>query len=341
MVKVFKQMLDNQAFVDCTLTCEGKTIKAHQMILAACSPYLHTILEENTSKHPIIFLPHLKYNDIKALVDYMYCGEVYISFGHLPSLLKAAEVLRIKGLTDVTNGSGNGNGTNISSSSDLQHHNQSSSSSAGDTSGTSSASNNLIDQTQLGATAAAAVAAAAAGHNLGQLLGNNLSNLLGAATNNNHHLDNEDCGSDPGNISNNKNTSVLLDQGYEDEENDYDLGLHSGLDQEVSFADDCSNEEQNNEDESLNGESHSKYCKRGFIRNASMLHIFSKKKLTNRFYLLHTPPSSNQIKPSCVSYAGVHSRPRAVSDVTCTGTTPTESVSNARSATTPIRGKTT
>jgi hypothetical protein len=291
MVKVFKQMLDNQAFVDCTLACEGKLIKAHKMILAACSPYLHTILEENTSKHPIIFLPHLKYTDIRALVDYMYCGEVYISFGHLPSLLKAAEVLRIKGLTDVTNGSGNGNGTNISSSSDLQQHNQSSSSSAGDTSGTSSASNNLIDQTQLGATAAAAVAAAAAGHNLGQLLGNNLSNLLGAATNNNHHLDNEDCGSDPGNISNNKNTSVLLDQGYEDEENDYDLGLHSGLDQEVSFADDCSNEEQNNEDESINGESHSKYCRKrcepvNFARCSSQLQLIDE--ITNCSYLSPT-----------------------------------------------------
>lgn len=257
MVKVFKQMLDNQAFVDCTLACEGKLIKAHKMILAACSPYLHTILEENTSKHPIIFLPHLKYSDIRALVDYMYCGEVYISFGHLPSLLKAAEVLRIKGLTDVTNG--NGNGTNISSSSDhQQHHSQSS----GDTSGTSSASNLIdqaCDQTQLGATAAAAVAAAAAGHNLGQLLGNNLSNLLGAA--NNSHLDNGDCASDPGNTNNNnnKNTSALLDQSFEDEENDYDLGPHLTLDPEVSFVDDCSNEDANNEDESTNGESHSEY----------------------------------------------------------------------------------
>lgn len=254
MVKVFKQMLDDQAFVDCTLACEGRLIKAHKMILAACSPYLHTILEENTSKHPIIFLPHLKYTDIRALVDYMYCGEVNISFGCLPSLLKAAEVLRIKGLTDdVTNGNGNGN--NISSSSD--HHQ-----SSGDTSGTSSASNHLIeqtcDQTQLDATAAA-VAAAAAGHNLEQLLGNNLSNLLGA--NNNHNLDNGDCEVDDetGN-SNNKNTSALLEQNFDDddEENDYDLSDHLNMDPEMSFVDEGSNEDMNNEDESTNGESHRK-----------------------------------------------------------------------------------
>ena len=293
MVKVFKQMLDNQAFVDCTLACEGKLIKAHKMILAACSPYLHTILEENTSKHPIIFLPHLKYTDIRALVDYMYCGEVYISFGHLPSLLKAAEVLKIKGLTDVTNGTGgaggaagtnaNGGGTNISSSSDLQQHQHNqSSSSGGDTSGTSSASNNhLIDQTQLGATAAAAVAAAAAGHNLGQLLGNNLSNLLGAAAaNNNHHLDNDDCDSDSGNINNNnmnnhKNTSALLEQGFENEENDYDLDPHMTLDSDAQFVDDCSNEDANNEDESINGESHNKtflcqLCRCSFTAQSSL-----------------------------------------------------------------------
>lgn len=317
MVKVFKQMLDSQAFVDCTLACEGKLIKAHKMILAACSPYLHTILEENTSKHPIIFLPHLKYTDIRALVDYMYCGEVYISFGHLPSLLKAAEVLRIKGLTDVDNGSGGGGtnahsnntgaaGSNISSSSDLHNqnninnnnnshsnnnHNHHHSSSSGDTSGTSSASN-LLDQAcdvqtqqSLGASAAAAaaVAAAAASGNLGQLLGNNLSNLLGAANNvnannnsnnsnsihmnnnnhnsinhhhlSNHHLDNGDCSNETGNI-NNKSTSNLLEQSYEDEENEYDLGPHLTLDPEVSFVDDCSNEDVNNED--ANGESHSK-----------------------------------------------------------------------------------
>lgn len=284
MVKVFKQMLDSQSFVDCTLACEGKLIKAHKMILGACSPYLQTILEENTSKHPIIFLPHLKYSDIRALVDYMYCGEVYISFGHLPSLLKAAEVLRIKGLTDQPNG--NGNGTNISSSSDhpqqqqqQHHHHHHLNQSSGDTSGTSSASNMLeqacdqkFDQkTQLEATAAAAVAAAAAGHNLGQLLGNNLSNLLEAANNNNHHhLDNGDCGSDSGNNNNNisnnnnnnisKNTSVLLEQSFDDEGSDYDLGPHMTLDPEVSFVDDCSNEDANNEDESTNGESHSKCC---------------------------------------------------------------------------------
>lgn len=306
MVKVFKQMLDNQAFVDCTLACEGKLIKAHKMILAACSPYLHTILEENTSKHPIIFLPHLKYTDIRALVDYMYCGEVYISFGHLPSLLKAAEVLRIKGLTDVTNGTngpdsptngnnsnGNGNNTNISSSSDLHHHHINNNNnnnnhhnnhqtslhnqSSGDTSGTSSASNLLdqaCDQSQLGATAAAAVAAAAAGHNLGQLLGNNLSNLLGANnSSNNHNLDNGDCGSDAGNS--NKNSSALLEQTYEDEENEYDMRSHMAFDPEVSFVDDCSNEDANNEDESTNGESQNKtflchLCRCSFTAQSSL-----------------------------------------------------------------------
>lgn len=250
MVKVFKQMLDDQAFVDCNLACEGRLIKAHKMILAACSPYLHTILEENTSKHPIIFLPHLKYSDIKALVDYMYCGEVYINFGHLPSLLKAAEVLRIKGLTDVTNG--NGFNSNISSTSD--HHNQSS----GATSGTSSASNLIdqsCDQSQLEATAAA-VAAAAAGQNLGQLLGNNLGNLNNLLGADNNQLENGDSGSEAGN--NIKNTSVSLDQSFDDEENDYDLDL-PGMDSEVSFVDDCSNEDGNNQDESPDGESHSKY----------------------------------------------------------------------------------
>lgn len=281
MVKVFKQMLDSQAFVDCTLACEGKIIKAHKMILAACSPYLHTILEENTSKHPIIFLPHLKYSDIKALVDYMYCGEVYISFGHLPSLLKAAEVLRIKGLTDVTKGNNqhnnnnlnNGNRLNLSSSSnsDLIEAN------GNDTSGVSSITNPLeqsCDQNTIGAAAAVAAAAAANNH-LGQLLGNNLNNLLGAT--NLAHLDNGD-NSALVDIGNNYRTSSnLMDSSYGDEdENEYGLATQLALqDQEVVFNDDCSNEDANIEEESVNDELPPKtylckLCKCSFTAQSSL-----------------------------------------------------------------------
>ena len=37
----WKTSLENNSFVDCTVAAEGKSLKAHRLILSACSPYFH------------------------------------------------------------------------------------------------------------------------------------------------------------------------------------------------------------------------------------------------------------------------------------------------------------
>lgn len=59
-------------------------------------------------KHPIIFLKDVKYLELKAMLDYMYKGEVNISQDQLDSFLKTAEALQVKGLTDQGGGGGGG-----------------------------------------------------------------------------------------------------------------------------------------------------------------------------------------------------------------------------------------
>lgn len=49
------------------------------------------------NKHAFIFLNNVAFDDLKALVDYMYVGEVNISQEQLPRFLATAEALRIKG----------------------------------------------------------------------------------------------------------------------------------------------------------------------------------------------------------------------------------------------------
>ena len=51
--------------------------------------------------HPIIILKDVKYEELKAMLDYMYRGEVNISQEQLSAFLKTAESLKIKGLTDT------------------------------------------------------------------------------------------------------------------------------------------------------------------------------------------------------------------------------------------------
>ena len=41
----FEQLRDHEDFVDVTLACEGRTIKAHKVVLSACSPYFRNLLK--------------------------------------------------------------------------------------------------------------------------------------------------------------------------------------------------------------------------------------------------------------------------------------------------------
>lgn len=68
--------------------------------LQQCQCLLQSVLSQQFDKHPIIILKDVKYAELRAMMDYMYRGEVNISQDQLAALLKAAESLQIKGLSD-------------------------------------------------------------------------------------------------------------------------------------------------------------------------------------------------------------------------------------------------
>ncbi len=59
------------------------------------------LLSLDSAKHPIFFLKDVKYTELKALIQYMYRGEVNIAQEDLPSLLAVAQALKIRGLAEV------------------------------------------------------------------------------------------------------------------------------------------------------------------------------------------------------------------------------------------------
>lgn len=103
MSEVFQNMLLNENLVDVTLACEGANLKAHKMVLAACSPYFQSLFVTNPCKHPIVILKDVRFVDLKAIIDFMYRGEVNVSQDQLSALLKTAETLKGKSRSSTSN----------------------------------------------------------------------------------------------------------------------------------------------------------------------------------------------------------------------------------------------
>lgn len=100
IISVFDYLLENETLVDCTLAAEGQYLKAHKVVLCACSPYLEILLSQHNDKHPILIFKDIKYHELKCMIEYMYKGEVNIAQDQLNHFLKAAESLQIKGLSE-------------------------------------------------------------------------------------------------------------------------------------------------------------------------------------------------------------------------------------------------
>ncbi|XP_031627308.1 broad-complex core protein isoforms 1/2/3/4/5 isoform X3 [Contarinia nasturtii] len=99
ITSAFENLRDDEDFVDVTLACDGRSLKAHRVVLSACSPYFRELLKSTPCKHPVIVLQDVAFNDLHALVEFIYHGEVNVHQRSLSSFLKTAEVLRVSGLT--------------------------------------------------------------------------------------------------------------------------------------------------------------------------------------------------------------------------------------------------
>jgi len=103
MRAVLCSLLRETAFCDITLVAEGQPIQAHKLVLIACSEYFKVLLTPlKEGQHPLIILEGVNFAELKALLDYMYYGEVSVSKSDLPSLIKSSKTLKVKSLGEVS-----------------------------------------------------------------------------------------------------------------------------------------------------------------------------------------------------------------------------------------------
>ena len=107
----FGQLLRTESFVDVTLSAGGRHLRAHRVVLSACSPYFRHLLSDcpggdpapcGAPAHPVVILPaEVSWRDLRRVVSYMYAGEVSVPEAEMPGMLRACEALGVRGLADL------------------------------------------------------------------------------------------------------------------------------------------------------------------------------------------------------------------------------------------------
>lgn len=119
VTEAFNALRFENDLVDVTLCCDGGKIRAHKMLLSACSSYFRQIFKENPCQHPVIIFRNFKFEDLNAIINFMYHGEVNIFQEQLESFLITAELLEVKGLTDNAEDESSNNQLRISDNNSL------------------------------------------------------------------------------------------------------------------------------------------------------------------------------------------------------------------------------
>lgn len=95
-------LLDQSHLTDVTLSAEGRTVRAHRVVLSACSSFFSELFRTlDPPFHPVIVIPGATFGSIVALLTFMYSGEVNVFEEQISTLLSLAETLGIKGLADI------------------------------------------------------------------------------------------------------------------------------------------------------------------------------------------------------------------------------------------------
>jgi BTB/POZ domain len=126
VMKSFNALRKNKELIDVTLSCERKNIPAHKVMLSACSPYFKNLFEarnqlpvfsaahqfiffkysqEILCPHPVIILRNVFFDDLSAIMEYMYTGMVTVRHSQLASFVDTGKLLDIDGLKDSNHAS--------------------------------------------------------------------------------------------------------------------------------------------------------------------------------------------------------------------------------------------
>nr|ACO15552.1 Longitudinals lacking protein-like [Caligus clemensi] len=100
----FCDLRENEELFDITLAASDyRVIRAHKVILCACSSFFRSLLRNVSSAqqtHPLIYLRGIDFHHLEAILSFIYNGEVKVCQEDLSELLAVARESEIKGLSN-------------------------------------------------------------------------------------------------------------------------------------------------------------------------------------------------------------------------------------------------
>lgn len=92
---IFKSMHLNGDLCDVILYCQKRSIRAHKTILAAGSSYFYDLFKEVATPNPVIVFKNVRYEDLFAVVTYIYDGTVAVTINRCGAFKETAKMLEI------------------------------------------------------------------------------------------------------------------------------------------------------------------------------------------------------------------------------------------------------
>jgi len=119
LISDFEYMANNEKYSDVIFLVKGKTIYAHNFMLALRCPYLFTLVQSvnstntttttttsssnnnSNNSHREVTILNIPYDIFVVVLKYIYCGEIRINFQNASQLLQASVELNLANLTQA------------------------------------------------------------------------------------------------------------------------------------------------------------------------------------------------------------------------------------------------
>ena len=102
-VHSIQNLFEEEHLTDVTLVShDDQQIYAHRIVLGSSSGFFKKLFSRNSAnKHPLVYLRGINYQELKALVTYIYKGEVELQKEDMESFFKTGFDLEVLGLKDM------------------------------------------------------------------------------------------------------------------------------------------------------------------------------------------------------------------------------------------------